>query len=276
MLKNLKRAIAAIGVCVALAGTSPASTVAITEFIVNPPGNDERSPEWIEFFNYGSAPVNVGGWTLRDNTNNFYAFPAGFTIASGDYAVVLGGGQSPADPVPEVRRENFLNTWLSGVDDPRIAPGFAAFALNNSNTERLSLRNADGDVIWNVGWTVDAELGNPTNPNPGTDTTPISANRATFLAIDDFSVNDYGEHIAANPPKVNRNGMDLTGTLGYEDNNRTTDPHAYAVTSIINGVAGATVYGSPLRGHYTAVPEPASLSLLLGFAVGIFAMRRGR
>ncbi len=263
MIKQLRRILAAVAVSLALGNACYASTIAITEFIIDPLQADEIAPEWVELFNYGLSSVDIGGWTLKDNSSATYTFPAGFTIASGDYAIVTGGGASPAPPAVEQRRKNFVDRWLGGVDDPRVASTFFTFATNNTSNDGYTLRNANGDLIWNLGYTLNS-------PPGGLDETGISPYRATFLAINDFSVNDYGLNTA---PKINRNGIDLTGTLGYEDNNRTADPYMYLSS---NSTQANQQYGSPLRGHYTVIPEPSTLVLMFGLAGGIYAFGRRR
>lgn len=224
-----------------------APTVAITEFIIDPNGTDETAPEWIELFNYGAAPVDVTGWTLQDNASSRYTLPA-YTIPSGGYVIASRN------------RANFLTRWLSGAEDGRVLAGDTNFVLNNSSPgDGIYLRDAADAVVFSLGYTI------------GTDNA-ASAYRATFLAIDDFTVTNYGVPPQANGNTgvalINRNGLDGTGTLGFEDNNRTADPFARA-SSV------ATEFGSPLAGGYTAAtPEPATLAAIAG--AGLLALRPRR
>jgi hypothetical protein len=250
MIKQLRPALAAIGICLALGGSGYASTISITEFIIDPFGTDSTAPEWIEVFNYGQSSVDIGGWTLKDNASTVYTFPTGFTIPSGGYAIASSN------------RANFITNWLGGVDDARVASNAFTFALNNSNPgDGLYLRNAGGDLIWSLGYQVSSTTGG--------DTTPVNQYRATFLAVDDFSQNNFGQPPQAGAALIDRNGTDATATptLGYEDNNNTADPLMYASSS------SPQQMGSPLLGNYTVVPEPSSLALLLG-SVLAFAVRR--
>jgi Lamin Tail Domain len=237
----------------ALPGAVNASTVAITEFEYNPVSTDEDSPEWIELFNYGKVPVDIGGWTLKDNATSIYEFPTGFTIPSGEYAIAARD------------RAAFVLKWLGGVDDARVAAGNTPFVMNNSSPgDGLYLRNGDGDLIWSLGY------------NIGTaDATAVSIGRATFLTIDDFSVTNYGEPPQHGPAHIIRSGLDGTGTLGYEDNNQTADPFMYSVLPV-NTTAQTLSWGSPLLGGYTVIPEPGTITLLIGIAAGLLSFRRGR
>lgn len=47
-------------------------------------------PDAIELYNFGSAPLDIGGWTLSDDAEvkDKYTFPPGTTIAAGEYLVV--------------------------------------------------------------------------------------------------------------------------------------------------------------------------------------------
>ena len=249
MLEKTRQAFTVFAMCLALSGVVQASTVAITEFIIDPHGTDTDAPEWIELFNYGSEPVDLGGWTIKDNSNAAFTFPAGFTIAAGDYAISA------------INRQNFINRWLGGIDDPRVVSPGQTFQLNNSAPgDGIYLRDASGDLIWSVGYNISA-------------TEPISQYRATFLAINDFSENNYGVPPQDGTTLINRNGIDGTGTLGYEDNNHPADPFMYSSPAGGGGIE----WGSPLRGHYSAViPEPGTVSLMLGLALGMLSLRRGR
>ena len=50
-----------------------------------------NNPDFVELFNTGSGPVDLSGWVLKDNSeNNSYTFPAGSSIAAGEYKVLNG------------------------------------------------------------------------------------------------------------------------------------------------------------------------------------------
>lgn len=54
------------------------------------------SPDWIEIFNNSSDPINLEGYGLSDNTNNFhkFVFPQNVVIQAGDYLIVYGGNNN--------------------------------------------------------------------------------------------------------------------------------------------------------------------------------------
>jgi hypothetical protein len=256
MNQHLRLTLATLGLLFALSAASNAATIAITEFIADPLGPDQEAPEWIELYNYGLSAVDIGGWTLKDNSSGVYTFPAGFTIASGDYAIATVSTTSSGVPTG-VGRQNFIDRWLGGVDDSRVVSPSHTFQLNNSNPgDGIYLRDASSNLVWSLGY----------NGVP----TPY---RATFLTINDFSVTNYGVPPQDGAALINRNGIDGTGTLGYEDNNNTADPKMYLSS---NSTDTNQQWGSPLLGTYTVIPEPSALALLLAACTGIGALGRRR
>lgn len=239
----------AASLVVAAAAAQAAPTIAVTEFIIDPYGTDETAPEFVELFNYGPDAVDVTGFTMKDNASSVYTFPS-HTIPSGGYAIAARD------------RNAFLARWLGGVDDARVLSASTPFVLNNSAPgDGLTLRDAGGNLIFSLGYTIGA--GNAANPY-----------RATFLAVDDFTVTDYGLPPQAGAAGIVRSGTDSTGTLGFEDNNVTADPFAYVSAATSAGAPVLLEYGSPLLGGYTAVPEPASLAAI--GLLGALAARRRR
>lgn len=225
-----------------------ANNIAVTEFIVNPWGTDVRTTnssgeltggyEWIELFNHGADSVNLEGWTLKDNASSVFTF-GDVSVESGGYIVA-----SSAKPLFEER-------WLEGQSDDRVIDG-VPFQMNNGGAgDGLYLRDDNGDLVWSVGYT------------------EHDAYRANFLAVDDFSENNFGIPPQDDPLNesvyINTDGNDGNAAtdlgLGYESNARTTDPFAYA-SAAGNEENPTPEWGSPLQGGYTAVPEPGSLALL--------------
>jgi hypothetical protein len=250
----LRKNAAALPACTAalallLHGACAASTVAITEFLVDPSGTDLFN-EWVEVFNYGTEAVDVSGWTLKDNSSAAYTFPTGTSIPSGGYLVIAQNGAA------------FTARWLDGVADARVLSTVTTtdpevngrFQLNNGAPgDGLYLRDATSALVWSLGYNLSTE-------------DPVSARRATWLAVDDFTTNNYGVPPQDGAALINRNGTDGTGTLGYEENNRTADPHAFQKGSD---------WGSPLAGGYTVVPEPGVIGLSSIGLLALLLRRRG-
>jgi hypothetical protein len=80
-----------------------AATLLINEYLADPPdgiagdanGDGSRSAsqdEFVELVNYGSLPLNIGGFIIGDAAQDRFTFPAGKIIPAGESAVVFGGG----------------------------------------------------------------------------------------------------------------------------------------------------------------------------------------
>src|SRR5690606_30067567 len=65
--------------------------------------NGGTPDDWIELKNISAAPVNVGGWSVKDAGTSPYPIPAGTTIAANGYLVLeeaqVGFGLGGADSV---------------------------------------------------------------------------------------------------------------------------------------------------------------------------------
>ena len=77
---------------------APANTVKVNEV----ESNGDPAGDWVEFYNTGSAPVDLGGYVFRDNDGTRgYTIPANTVIAAGGYLVLLdsqfGFGLGAAD-----------------------------------------------------------------------------------------------------------------------------------------------------------------------------------
>jgi micrococcal nuclease len=74
----------------------PASTNAmvITDIEYDPPGDDSQNlnGEWVTLRNGGVAPVDLGGWVLKDESaSHRFTFPAGFVLLAGETVSVYSG-----------------------------------------------------------------------------------------------------------------------------------------------------------------------------------------
>ena len=246
-----------------LFGASAASAdIAITEFLNNAEGEDSGR-EWVELYNYGTSAVTLSGWTLAEEDSDSIAVPT-MTIASGDYALLANGG---SDLNAAQAKAVFEAEWLGGIADARVF-GVTSMALGNSDDE-LILSDGVG-TVWNLAY------GNDENDN------------ATYLTGDGdgWSQTDWGTKAGV---QVVRQGDDLgvLGLLGFERNNSPVggpldpgdDPYAYESdylaikdAGFLTSIGLATDFydnvdngswGSPLAGAYVAVPEPATLTILV-------------
>jgi len=72
----------------------PPPPVAIVDYVYDPPGRDEENAneEWVAFANESTDPIDVSGWTVRDeSTQNRFRFPAGVVLGPGEEVRVRSG-----------------------------------------------------------------------------------------------------------------------------------------------------------------------------------------
>jgi hypothetical protein len=60
--------------------------------------DDGDTPDWIELYNAGAAPVDLSNWSLSDTPGDAtpWAFPAGTSLAGGGFLVVFASGKNRA------------------------------------------------------------------------------------------------------------------------------------------------------------------------------------
>lgn len=112
----------------------PASQVVITELMANPAVVSDNNGEWIELYNAGSAPVDLSGWTLKDDGTDSHTIAGPLTIGAGQFVVLGSNAQSSAN---------------GGVT---VAYQYSSFFLSNSADE-VVLVNPGGSEVDRVAWT---------------------------------------------------------------------------------------------------------------------------
>lgn len=190
-------------------------SVAITEFVSESNGNDAYC-EWVELYNFGTAPVTLTNWTISDEDTDSAAIPSATIPAKG--FVILARSK------PQFEAE-----WLAGIPNAAVLDISTGMAMGASGDE-LILKNGSGTVVWKIAYRDDETLG-----------------RATFLTGDSFAARTYGSKAS---PGVYRNGNDVTGALGYQGNDHTSDTLAF--------VSASSDWGSPLLGHYSGAVTPST------------------
>ncbi|MEO0871723.1 MAG: lamin tail domain-containing protein, partial [Pseudomonadota bacterium] len=106
---------------------------------------DFAQDEFIEIVNTGSSGIDISGWTLSDDDGGDFAFPAGTILASGQAAVLFGGGTPPGN-VGDGQPNPNLGGALVFVDDGSIGSG-----LSNSG-DVIELRDGGGALVNSVGY----------------------------------------------------------------------------------------------------------------------------
>lgn len=165
-------------------GSAPvAGLLLINEFMCSndttyiPDGGPDDYPDWIEIFNTGDTPIDIGGWYLTDDMADpvQYQIPTNIT----DQTVIPGHGYIvlKADGTGEGLHLNFK--LGSGGDDIGLSKDGITFddavsygsatgggvSVPNPDTDYSAGRDTDGSFVWVV-----------FDPNTDTPPTPGSAN----------------------------------------------------------------------------------------------------
>jgi len=119
----------AMGAALGVLPVAPAAPV-ITEIVADNDGSlrdeDGETPDWIELYNPDAQAVDLGGWHLTDNAGNpsKWTFPAGVTLAPGQFLVVWASGKNRvADPA---RLHTNFSLSANGEYLALVTPGGAA------------------------------------------------------------------------------------------------------------------------------------------------------
>ena len=183
------------------------SDIAITEWLSDP-SVDDATDEWVEVYNYGSVPVDIQNWRLRDEDfDNSIITTSSYVILPGDYVILARN------------KVSFENDWLN-CPDSRVLQ--VPMILGNTSDE-IVLEDNNGNVVWSIAYTADRTTGN-----------------ATFYTENTYIPRVWGSKAS---PGIDRVGLDpATGTLGYQRNSTTPDPNARAA---LNGDIGSPLDGNP-------------------------------
>jgi Lamin Tail Domain/IPT/TIG domain len=139
--------------------------VGINEYLADPPDGlagdangdgtrDSSDDEFIEIINRTNAPINIGGYALRDLDAVRFTFPAGTMIPAGEAAVVFGGGTPTGD---------FGNAHVNGLV---FTAGSAGLSLNNGG-DTISLLDAASQTIESITFTsTEGNANQSLNRNP--------------------------------------------------------------------------------------------------------------
>ena len=143
-----------------LASTAPAAVI-ISEIMFNAQGSDRDSTgpnytfnrEWVELFNTGAGPVDIGGWQFGDAQDGDWAspFPLGVTLGPGQAIVVTGDATT------------FNDNWGSNINLVPVT-AFPNLANTIGGGEAAAIRNAQGVIqdqvrFQDAGWPVIRDLG---------------------------------------------------------------------------------------------------------------------
>jgi micrococcal nuclease len=73
--------------------------LAVAEIVADAPGNDNENldGEYVVFENRGEAPLDLSGWTVRDEAGHEYVVPEGTTVAPGGRLTLYTGSGTDGD-----------------------------------------------------------------------------------------------------------------------------------------------------------------------------------
>ncbi len=171
---------------------TPNHAIVINEIHRDPRNEPDAQGEWIELLNSGTEPVDIAGWTLRDDDYDSWSFPTDtpIVVEAGDYFTV---GRNDA-------------TLNGGIEMDAL---YGTEIILFNTTDELMLFDTDLVVIDRVAWT--AENGFPKVPgatmslrDPALDN---SVGGNWCAAVTDQGNGDLGTPGAANlcelPPEPN-------------------------------------------------------------------------
>lgn len=260
-------------------------SITFSEVMFDPAG-PESSDEFIEFFNYGSQPVDLLNWTVGDTVNSDQIIDAGmgtvllpgqfgvlfdsnYDIPTGSYAEAIPAnavvlridgstfGGSSSGLTNTVARPLFLiSTEGDTVSDYRYSTGNA----ENQSDEKIDLRGDNTSLNWGNG-----TLGGGT-PGYTNSISPVGYD----AAVDSDGVHIYpaiperGQPFSAALTVYNRGLLPPSSSIAvylYEDFDLdfTSSPEELVDSSIVSGLADSTVVTFDRTPH----PDDASMVRLL-------------
>ena len=120
--------------------------------------------QWIEFYNKGSSPVDLGGWSLSDGVD--FEFPSGTTLNNGEFLIVARDADSLASKFPEIdiagqwngslsrkgERLRLIDASKNPVDEVRFYDGGRWPEAADGGGSSLELRDPDSDNSTPEAW----------------------------------------------------------------------------------------------------------------------------
>lgn len=108
--------------------------IVVNELMPNPAAVTDDVGEWLEVYNWGSASVDLQGWTLASNNDAAHTISASVVVPAGGYAVLARSGDAGAN----------------GGVSAAYAYGTALTLANSADW--LALRDPAGATVDSVGW----------------------------------------------------------------------------------------------------------------------------
>lgn len=128
-------------------GIFPAGDIVISELMSSNETllqmDDGSYPDWIELYNNGSDTVDLTGWALSNNPKNpaKWLFPAGTTIAPGEYLTVLATGSGKSNG--EQKKNPETNFVISAAGEVLVL-----FNASGQPVDKLQAGNLTGGISY--------------------------------------------------------------------------------------------------------------------------------
>ncbi len=115
----------------------PAQSLAVSEINFNS-DSTTTSGDWIELFNYGSAPLDISMWQFKDDNNqHVFTIPSGTVLAPGDRLVLIN------DSVKFKSRYPFVTNYVGNFNFGLGNDGDHIRLYDASQTLRIFIAYAD-------------------------------------------------------------------------------------------------------------------------------------
>lgn len=191
--------------------------------------NLSNTPDWIEFYNTGTATIDLSGWNLSDNPNNLtkYALPSGTTISPGA----------------------FLRIWCSGKGNNANAAGHI------HTTFKLTQCKGDWIVLSNAGFVVDSLQLRKTQAAHSRGRTPDGANVwKVYTTPTPNSTNIGASYIDyVSTPQITPNAGFYGGAQAITVSTPSAGVSIYYTTDGSEPTTGSTLYSSAVNISSTSV-----------------------
>lgn len=148
--------------------------------------NSEAASEWAELYNSSSSPVDISGWSVKDNTS-CDDFPSGspIIVPAGGFAILT-----------ESTEAEFEAVWTTVPSSAVYVQSPSAIGNGLANNDELILRNGSclsGSVIDHISWGSNVSAFDPSIPMTPAD---VSSERNP----DGTDTNTNADFIDSNPP----------------------------------------------------------------------------
>lgn len=184
---------------------------------------DGEFEDWIEIYNYGSTPVNIGGYGLTDDSTNLFqwVFPA-YTLQPKEFLLVWASGKDKTIPSEPLHSNFKIKTGGEDI----ILTNSGGTQINNVpvvaiDSDLSYARQPDGTGSWKFFSVPTPNQSNSGTPNTATEKIAINEimnSNDSEVSDEDGDFNDWIEIYNYGTTTVNLNGYGLSddSTLSFK------------------------------------------------------------